>query len=154
VQKAKGEIEWFARSDNETALMKCFSRRIVSGLVIKDHQVLLGLRKNTKDFANYWSVPVGHVEKNESEQQALKREMEEEIGIEITSIEKLRVKTDDNQLITNSFYWIKEWHGKIDNKEPDLCEPLEWFSIDNLPTPLTPICKQVFDELDWSKLKL
>ena len=36
--------------------------------------------------AGHWDLPKGHIEENESEQQALKREIEEETGIKDTKI--------------------------------------------------------------------
>lgn len=48
-------------------------------------QVLLLLRDNKPDlsFANYWTLPGGRVEFNETNEAAARREVQEEIGLEL-----------------------------------------------------------------------
>jgi 8-oxo-dGTP diphosphatase len=50
-------------------------------LVDPDGRVLLSQRPNGKDMAGLWEFPGGKVEENESPEDALIRELEEELGI-------------------------------------------------------------------------
>lgn len=67
--------------------MKTIHREIVSALLLsKDHKVLFA-RKNPNKSAVYndcWHIPGGGIEENESKQAALKRELLEEVGIDIS----------------------------------------------------------------------
>lgn len=120
---------------------------IVSGILIDENKVLLGLRKNTKQFPDYWSLPVGHVEDEESSLQTIKRELNEELGIEIISAIPFCTKIDKKQSIIHQVFKIKKWIGEPSNLEPDLCSQLKWFSLDDLPDPLTPVSKEILADL-------
>lgn len=53
----------------------------VRSVIIKDNKVLL--IKRTKKDSIYWVIPGGGVEKNETNEEALMRECEEELGVKI-----------------------------------------------------------------------
>ncbi|HWT19629.1 MAG TPA: NUDIX domain-containing protein, partial [Variovorax sp.] len=55
----------------------------VGVLVAPDGQFLLTTRPEGKVYAGYWEFPGGKVEAGETIEQALARELREEIGIEI-----------------------------------------------------------------------
>lgn len=58
------------------------SRGIVGGLLMRDGRMLLGRRSPTKKaWPDTWDMPGGHVEKGESFEEALLREIDEEIGV-------------------------------------------------------------------------
>ena len=55
---------------------------IVNGLLLRDRQVLMARRSaNRRLSPNTWSFPGGHVEEGETLEQALTRELSEEIGV-------------------------------------------------------------------------
>ncbi len=119
---------------------------IISGILINESKVLLGLRKNTKHFPDCWSLPVGHVEEGESPLQTLKRELTEELGIEVLSASSFCIKTDKNQSIVHQVFKVEKWNGEPANLEPDLCSQLKWFLLDDLPENLTPVSKEILVE--------
>ena len=55
------------------------------GLINKNDEVLISLRKNTNEYNNYWEYPGGKVEASETVDQALEREIKEELNIDISS---------------------------------------------------------------------
>lgn len=57
----------------------------------KKQKILLLQRGETKTFQGYWQVPEGKLEEGESPIQALKREMQEELEIEIDEPELVLV---------------------------------------------------------------
>lgn len=123
---------------------------IVSGILIDKNKVLLGLRKNTKHFSDYWSLPVGHVEMGESSLQAIKRELTEEIGVMVTNAIPFCIKTDKSESIYHEVFQIKNWDGNIVNQEQHLCSELKWFSLNKLPDNLTPVSKEIIRDFKFS----
>jgi len=120
---------------------------LVSGIILNKNRVLLGLRKNTQYFSDFWSLPVGHVETNESLLVALERELSEELGIELIQKEVFCVKTDEKNSVYHQVFIINDFHGQINNQEPQYCEELRWCELENLPEPLTPISREILSEL-------
>ena len=116
---------------------------IVSGVLIKDQTVLLGLRKNTKDYAGYWAFPVGHVEADENVIDALRRELFEEIGVQMLDCENVTTLIDNENNIRHSVFKITRWRGEVQNLEPKLCEQISWFRLDRLPQKVTPAALKV-----------
>lgn len=55
------------------------------GLINKNDEVLISLRKKTNEYNNYWEYPGGKVEVSETVDQALEREIKEELNIDISS---------------------------------------------------------------------
>jgi len=60
------------------------SNRMVGALLFKDGRVLLGHRTETRaEFAGVWDMVGGHVEQDESLAGALRRELKEELGVDV-----------------------------------------------------------------------
>src|ERR1700743_3548189 len=65
--------------------MKTITRRIVTAYITSsDNKILLGQKKAGGVYEGYWHNPGGGVEKGESDNDALRREVLEETGIDIT----------------------------------------------------------------------
>ena len=59
-------------------------KKVSAAVVIKNQKVLLTRRSPNDNLAGYWEFPGGKVESNETPQHCLKRELEEELGINST----------------------------------------------------------------------
>ena len=55
------------------------------GLINEKNEVLISLRKNRPDYSDYWEYPGGKVERGETTDQALVREMKEELDLDVSS---------------------------------------------------------------------
>ena len=111
--------------------------KIVSAILQSEGLILLCLRGKTKHSPEQWSLPVGHVEVGENNIDALRRELFEEIAVQLIDCELFTTLFDNSLNVENNIYHILEWRGVIKNLEPDLCTQIDWFSKDNLPSPLT-----------------
>ena len=59
----------------------------VDAIFVNDEQEILLIHRTGKNFNGYWGLVSGMVEWNEEVQDALKREVKEEIGVEIEEIQ-------------------------------------------------------------------
>lgn len=106
------------------------------------NQILLMKRgKECRNKAGFWTIPGGRVELFETFQDAIKREVLEEIGVEVQVI-KLISLTDDiikeeDQHWVSPQYLCKITNGEIKNMEPHKCDELKWFDLNDLPDKLT-----------------
>lgn len=57
--------------------------RVAVGILKRDDRVLVAERPKDKSYSGYWEFPGGKFEPNESGEQALKRELHEELGIDV-----------------------------------------------------------------------
>ena len=119
--------------------------KIVSGVLQRQNKILLCYRKNTTFFPDHWAFPVGRLETGENFVDALRRELFEEIGIQMIDCESIMTLFDHQQDIEHQVFRITEWRGEAENLEPDLCEAIGWFSMENLPGPLTPATQTILN---------
>ncbi|MFH0979205.1 MAG: NUDIX hydrolase [Candidatus Woesearchaeota archaeon] len=121
----------------------------VGVIVRKDGKVLMGLRKNSHGEST-WCCPGGHLEFVESIEDCARREVLEETGIKIKNI-KFGPYTNDIFVKEKKHYVtlcvVSDYDSDVlKTMEPDKCERWEWFSWDNLPSPL------FLPEKNWLKL--
>lgn len=108
-------------------------------LLNSQNQVLMGKRKNSYK-AGFYGLPGGRIEVNERIEQAIQREVEEETGLKLSSLEYLGV-VRENQGDYDFIHFI--FVAKNVSQEPTLCEPekcegWEWVDLKNLPKQLLP----------------
>lgn len=103
------------------------------------YTVLLGQRIG-KHGDGEWALPGGKPEPRESPIDAVIRETEEEIGIEVSKVRPLPVwtydKFPDHDLHFVTLYFVCEVYDDPKLMEPDKCAGWEWFRVRDLPEPL------------------
>ncbi|MBI2232341.1 MAG: NUDIX domain-containing protein [Candidatus Aenigmarchaeota archaeon] len=117
-------------------------------ILMKDDKVLLSRRFNTGWGDGNYSVVAGHLDGNETFLQAMIREAKEEAGIEINEkdlqvVHVMHRKTDHERI--DFFIQAKNWKGELRNMEPQRCDDLGWFGINDLPENTIPYVKQAID---------
>ena len=106
-------------------------------MLMKDGKVLLLRRANTGYADGLYSFVAGHAEEHEPMSVAMAREALEEGGITIKPKELRHVVTmqrnqGDHERV-GFFFTADSWEGEIKNMEPDFCDDLSWFSLNELP---------------------
>ena len=83
----------------------------VGVLVRPDGQFLLTSRPEGKVYAGYWEFPGGKVEPGETVEQALARELREELGIQIGAAHPWKVEMFDypHALVRLNFCKVFDW---------------------------------------------
>lgn len=120
-------------------------------VLIRDEQILL-IRRYQTDFedGNY-SMIAGHVDEGETFTKAIIREAGEEanLGLKAEDIKVAHImhrKSIDSERV-DVFFVADHWEGEPQNKEPNKCDDMSWFSLDQLPDNTIPYIKQVIDNI-------
>jgi len=87
---------------------------VVTGLIRRGDKVLVGQRPPGHTLAGQWEFPGGKIEKGESPEVALKRELQEELGIEaeIGPLRHAATHTYGEISILILFYDVYYWKGE------------------------------------------
>ena len=103
----------------------------VGALLVRDGAVLLGKRASDRDWlAGAWDVFGGHIESGESEQDALRRELDEELGIVPTQVQRLdTISGDMPDPWRLHLYVVTDWQGTPRNSQPQEHAELRWCTL-------------------------
>jgi mutator protein MutT len=105
--------------------------KVADALIVNDDKILLVQQR--KDAAlGLWSYPGGRVEEGETLEQAVAREVQEELGAEIPDLKAFRVyKIVTSQGPLEIYSYTGKISGPIILKEDELLA-YNWFSIEEL----------------------
>jgi len=117
----------------------------VGVLIDAQGRFLLTSRPPGKVYAGYWEFPGGKVEAGESIEQALRRELQEEIGITIGPVQPWREQLVDypHALVRLHFCKVFHWQGTLQMHEGQACA---W---QQLPVLLSPVLPGTVPVLAW-----
>lgn len=87
---------------------------MVAGILESESTILIAQRGCEEHFGQ-WEFPGGKIEDGESPPQALKREILEELGVEVTEFSPLGEVLDDypTKQVRICFFVVSEWRGSI-----------------------------------------
>ncbi|MCX7979358.1 MAG: (deoxy)nucleoside triphosphate pyrophosphohydrolase [Bdellovibrionaceae bacterium] len=106
---------------------------VVAALLRKDNKILVGQRPINNSLAGQWEFPGGKIEVGESPEEALARELKEELGIEaeIGDLKLAFTHTYDSVGIIILFFEVKFWKGQPKARHHMM---LEWIYPEELKT--------------------
>lgn len=108
--------------------------RVVAAVIcdsIKEKRKIFATARGYGEFKGQWEFPGGKIEKNETPEQALKREIEEELNIEIEVHDHIETIEYDypNFHLSMECFWCEIAAGKPVLKE---AQAASWLSKDEL----------------------
>lgn len=111
----------------------------------REGRFLLTSRPEGKVYAGHWEFPGGKVEPGESIEQALRRELHEELGITIGAAHPWRVETFDypHALVRLHFCKVYHWDGVFEMRE---AQQMAW---QQLPVAVGPVLPGTVPVLQW-----
>lgn len=117
----------------------------VGVLLQPDGAFLLTSRPQGKVYAGYWEFPGGKLEASESVEQALRRELQEELGITIGAAEPWRTQMVDypHALVRLHFCKVGQWAGVLQMREA------QSFAWQQLPVQVAPVLPGTVPVLAW-----
>jgi 8-oxo-dGTP diphosphatase len=109
-------------------------KRVVAALIVKNNEVLVCQRTRHQTMPLKWEFPGGKIEEGEQPRDALRRELEEELGIDATIGEEVaRVRHDykTGSSVELRFYLVQEFRGAIENR---IFKDVRWSERAKLPS--------------------
>jgi 8-oxo-dGTP diphosphatase len=117
----------------------------VGVLVRADGAFLLTSRPEGKVYAGYWEFPGGKLEAGETVEQALRRELHEELGITIGAAQPWKTEMVDypHALVRLNFCKVFDWSGALQMREG------QSFAWEQLPVQSQPVLPGTVPVLAW-----
>ncbi|WP_419803884.1 (deoxy)nucleoside triphosphate pyrophosphohydrolase [Terriglobus sp.] len=112
-------------------------RLVSAALILREHggrrEVLICQRKADQPMALKWEFPGGKIEPGESAEEALRRELNEELGItaEIAEpVTQVRHNYRNGGAVDLQFFAVRSFQGEIDNR---IFQEVRWSDFPALP---------------------
>jgi len=114
-------------------------------LIDAQGRYLLTTRPAGKAYAGHWEFPGGKLETGETVEDALRRELKEEIGVTIGAVEHWRRSVVDypHALVHLHFCKVRDWTGSLLMHEGQAC------SWERLPVVCSPVLPGTIPVLRW-----
>jgi 8-oxo-dGTP diphosphatase len=108
-------------------------KRVVAALIQKDGKLLVCQRTRHQTMPLKWEFPGGKIEDGEQPRDALRRELEEEIGIVATigdEVARIRHEYPNRSVVELRFFLVREYSGEIENR---IFRDIQWAAPGDLP---------------------
>jgi len=117
----------------------------VGVLIDPEGRFLLTSRPKGKVYAGYWEFPGGKLEVGETVEQALRRELIEELGITIGAVHpwKIEIVDYEHARVRLHFCKVYEWSGEFEMREQ---QAMAW---QTLPVDVAPVLPGTVPVLQW-----
>jgi 8-oxo-dGTP diphosphatase len=117
----------------------------VGVLINAQGEFLLTSRPVGKVYEGYWEFPGGKLEAGETVEQALRRELQEEIGITIEGAQPWKTEVVDypHALVRLNFCKVFAWQGNLHMREG------QQFAWQRLPVSVQPVLPGTVPVLNW-----
>lgn len=111
---------------------------VAAGVILReDGRFLLGQRGGDTVYSGYWEFPGGKLEAGETPQEALQRELREELGIEVRHLRPwiTREHIYEHAHVRLHFHEVSSWEGEF---RSHVHSALTWAAEGEVPGPMLP----------------
>ncbi|HTZ97654.1 MAG TPA: (deoxy)nucleoside triphosphate pyrophosphohydrolase [Terriglobales bacterium] len=108
-------------------------KHVVAGLLVKDGKILICQRTKHQTMPLKWEFPGGKIEAGEQPRDALKRELEEELGIDAQveeEVAQFRHRYKTGNAVELRFFVVRRYGGEIENR---IFKDIQWSPRAELP---------------------
>ena len=108
-------------------------KRVVAALIEKGGKLLVCQRTRHQTMPPKWEFPGGKIEEGEQPRDALRRELEEELGIIATignEVARIQHEYPNGGMVELRFYIVREYQGDIENR---IFREIQWAVPGDLP---------------------
>ena len=106
-------------------------------------RLLLLRRANTGFLDGFFTLPGGHVNRDEEVARAAIREVSEEVCIDIAEVEPVMAMPYRHGV--DFLFEARRWSGAARIGEPEFCDALTWAAPDRLPDPTAPFVTKALE---------
>jgi 8-oxo-dGTP diphosphatase len=108
-------------------------KRVVAALIMQKGKILVCQRTRHQTMPLKWEFPGGKIETGEQPRDALRRELEEELGIDARigeEVARIQHKYKNGGAVELRFYAVHEFQGEIENR---IFRDVQWADRKQLP---------------------
>ena len=101
-------------------------KRVVAAVIEQDGKLLVCQRTRHQTMPLKWEFPGGKIEEGEQPRDALRRELEEELGIHATigeEIARVQHTYPNGAMVELRFFLVREYQGALENR---IFRDLQW----------------------------
>ena len=109
-------------------------KQVVAALIVKGGKILICQRTKHQTMPLKWEFPGGKIEEGEQPRDALRRELDEELGIDATigdEVARIRHEYKSGNSVELRFYVVYEFRGELENR---IFKDMQWVERKNLPS--------------------
>jgi 8-oxo-dGTP diphosphatase len=109
-------------------------KRVVAALIFKDGNVLVCQRTRHQTMPLKWEFPGGKIEDGEQPRDALRRELDEELGIDAKigeEVSRIVHEYPGGGSVELRFFLVREYRGNVENK---IFRDVRWSPPSQLPS--------------------
>jgi 8-oxo-dGTP diphosphatase len=110
------------------------TKRVVAALIVKTGKILICQRTKHQTMPLKWEFPGGKIEEGEQPRDALRRELDEELGIDATvgdEVARIRHEYKSGNSVELRFYVVYEFRGELENR---IFKDMQWVERKDLPS--------------------
>ncbi len=108
-------------------------KRVVAALIVRDGKILVCQRTRHQTMPLKWEFPGGKIEEGEQPRDALRRELEEELGIHATigdEVSRIQHEYPNGGMVELRFFVVREYAGEVENR---IFKDTQWAGPKDLP---------------------
>lgn len=110
------------------------TKQVVAALIVRSGKILICQRTKHQTMPLKWEFPGGKIEEGEQPRDALRRELDEELGIDATvgkEVARIRHEYKSGNSVELRFYVVNEFRGQLENR---IFKDMQWVERKELPS--------------------
>jgi 8-oxo-dGTP diphosphatase len=110
------------------------TKRVVAALIFQDGKILVCQRTRHQTMPLKWEFPGGKIEPGEQPRDALRRELDEELGIDARigdEVSRIQHEYPNGSSVELRFFAVREYLGELENR---IFREICWASPSELPS--------------------
>ena len=107
-------------------------KQVVAALIIRENKILICQRTRHQTMPLKWEFPGGKIEAGERPEEALRRELEEELGICAAighKVAAIQHNYDSDSAVELHFFLVKDFAGELQNR---IFNDVRWSPLERL----------------------